>query len=462
MSAVAGDLSSPSRGRFPVLRRGELRRVTGSPCRGTIPGRAAGTLIRAVNAAPYADPSVQRGGPRPVRTHDGRAVPRRVRDGVIALVAYGLTLGLLIHGLGSTGNVKHQVDAIAVVLAALATLPLFWWRRAPLGVFIFTTAASAALMVRGYPGGPPIGPTVALYLVATSREGSRRWTHRIVAVVILMFCAHIAAFGLGHGQLPEVQIATGALVWGVAWFAGEWTRLRRQQLAELEQRAIRAERDAIQDRRLAVAEERARIARDLHDSAAHAINVIAVQAGAARLWQSADPKRARAALETIEDVAHRTVADIDQIVHSLREDGPAAGRVEPPAGLAALDSLLEQHNAAGLPVTVITKGNHRPLQGAIDRTAYRILQEALTNSARHGAGGAQVELAYGSRALDLTISNDARAADDERSERVSSNGGGHGLVGMRERAALVGGEFEAEHRDGRFLVHARLPYGADQ
>jgi signal transduction histidine kinase len=418
-----------------------------------------------VSAAPYADPSAQRGGPRPVREHAGRAVPRRVRDGVIALAAYGLTLGLLVHGLGSTGNVKHQLDAIGAVLAACASLPLFFWRRAPLAVFAFTTAASAALMVRGYPGGPPIGPTVALYLVATSRQGSRRWTHRIVAIVILMFCLHVTAFGIGHGQLPEIQLATGALVWGVAWFAGEWTRLRRQQLAELEQRAIRAERDAIQDRRLAVAEERARIARDLHDSAAHAINVIAVQAGAARLWQSADPERARAALETIEDVTHRTVADIDQIVHSLRKDGDSdarPSRVEPPAGLAALDSLIAQHHGAGSPVTMITKGNRRPLHGTVDRTAYRILQEALTNSARHGTGGADVELSYGDHDLDLTISNVVATADRERPERASANGGGHGLVGMRERAALVGGEFDAGRANGRFVVHARLPYGAAQ
>ena len=202
---------------------------------------------------------------------------------MIALAAYGATIALLLHGLGSTGNVKHQLDAIGAVLAAAASLPLFWWRKAPLAVFAFTTAASAATMARGYPGAPPIGPTIALYLVATSRDASRRSTRLIVAIVIVMFCLHITAFGLGHGHLPEIQIATGALVWGLAWFAGEWTRLRRAQLAELEQRALRAERDAVQDRRLAVAEERARIARDLHDSAAHAINVIAVQAGAARL-----------------------------------------------------------------------------------------------------------------------------------------------------------------------------------
>jgi signal transduction histidine kinase len=271
-----------------------------------------------------------------------------------------------------------------------------------------------------------------------------------------MFCLHVGAFSVGHGgKLPEIQLAVGALVWGLAWFAGERTRLRRQEVADLEQRAVRAEREAIQNRRLAVAEERARIARDLHDSAAHAINVIAVQAGAARLWQGQDPARSRAALETIEDVAHRTVAEIDQIVHSLRDDTPSPEQVEPSPGLAALDSLVAQHTSAGLRVEVETKGERRRLGGAVDRAAYRILQEALTNSARHGVGGAQVQLSFGERALELTISNAVRP---DAPARVSL-GGGNGLVGMCERAALLGGEVDAGRMNGAFRVRARLPYG---
>jgi signal transduction histidine kinase len=389
---------------------------------------------------------------------------QRLIDGVIALVAFGVTIGLLIHGLGSSGKVSHQLDAIGILLSACASLPLIWWRRSPLGVFAFTTTASAALMVRGYPGGPPIGPTVALFLVALSLDTRSAWARRVVLIVLGLFCLHIAAFGIGHGQLPEIQIAVGGLVWALAWFAGDRTRLRRQEVTELEQRAIRAERDAIQDRRLAVAEERARIARDLHDSAAHAINVIAVQAGAARLWQSADPGRARAALETIEEVAHRTVAEIDQIVHSLREEETADHRprhVEPPAGLAALDSLVAQHEDAGLSVTMSTVGEWRPLPGGVDRAAYRILQEALTNCARHGAGGAQVELSFGKRALELTVSNPVEVTADEPvapARPAGGSAGGHGLVGMRERAALLGGALEADRVNGDFRVHALLPY----
>src|SRR5262249_15285120 len=149
---------------------------------------------------------------------------------------------------------------------------------------------------------------------------------------------------------------------------------------------------AERDRRLAVAEERARIARDLHDSAAHAINVIAVQAGAARLLSSSDPEQAQAALRTVEEVARETVAEIDTIVHSLREDGAHDRRVEPAPGLAAFSTLVAQHTAAGLSVSVQTDGDPKSLGAGADRGAYRILQEALTNSARHGAGTADVRL----------------------------------------------------------------------
>jgi signal transduction histidine kinase len=394
-------------------------------------------------------------------------------DGALAIAALGGTLALEAHGLGTTGNVSHKLDAIGVVLAAFTSLPLIAWRRAPLQIFLITTTASAIIMLRGYPAGPPVGPTIALYLLAASRDAARPWTRQTTGIVVGMFCVHIAAFAIGHDKLPLFQVLVGGLVWALAWFAGERTRLRRQEIAELHQRAIDAERNAVQGRRLALAEERTRIARDLHDSAAHAINVIAVQAGAARLWHEQDRPRSLAALETIEAVAHRTVAEIDQIVHSLREDGPQAGStadgipagstptvstsahgVEPPAGLAALDYLVSQHETADLSLTVAIVGARRPLGAAVDRAAYRILQEALTNCARHGTGGARVELEFAEGGLELTVSNDVRNDASARTD-----GGGHGLVGMRERAALLGGELEAGRLDGTFRVQARLPYG---
>jgi signal transduction histidine kinase len=375
-------------------------------------------------------------------------------DLAVAGAAFGGTMLLLSHGFGGAGEAKRHLDLLGVLLAACASLPLLAWRRHPVGAFVATIIASATLMALGYPGGPPLGATIALYLVAATRDESRPWTRAITALVVGLFSVHIAAFALGHGTVPEVEFAIGALVWAVAWFAGERTRLRRERLAELEQRAVRAERETARERRLAVAEERARIARDLHDSAAHAINVIAVQAGAARLLRERDPARSERALRTIEDVARATVAEIDQIVHSLREPESSTNGVEPAPGLAALDTLIAQRTAAGLAVTLTTEGSPRPLAPAADRAAFRILQEALTNSARHGAGGADVALRFGPDALDLIIANPVR---DGRGGRQN---GGHGLVGMRERASLVGGELRADSSHGQFRVHAQIPYGA--
>jgi signal transduction histidine kinase len=223
-------------------------------------------------------------------------------------------------------------------------------------------------------------------------------------------------------------------------------------MAELEERALRAEREAERERRLAAAEERGRIARDLHDSAGHAINVILVHAGMGRLQAGRDAEKTREAFQTIEEVARETVGEIDEMVRVLREDGGTPEEVEPPAGLAALEGLAERHRAAGLRVTTAFRGERRPLSAGVDLAAYRILQEALTNAARHGDGDASVDVAFGQGQLELRVVNalpGGRAAP--------ADGGGHGLVGMRERAALLGGSLEAGALNGRFEVRATLP-----
>jgi signal transduction histidine kinase len=254
---------------------------------------------------------------------------------------------------------------------------------------------------------------------------------------------------LREGFAPEVFLGAG--VWAAAWFAGDRTRLRRERIAELEERARNAEREAERERRLAAAEERMRIARDLHDSAGHAISVILVQAGAARLLQERDPARARAALETVEEVARDTLGEIDQLVRALREDLPP-GEVEPPPGLAALEALAERYRGSGLDVTITVDGSRRPLSPAVDQAAYRILQEALTNAAWHGRGSAKVEIEFAPRSLEIAVTNPA-------SDSSARDGGGHGIVGMRERAQLLGGTLEAGADNGAYRIHARLPYG---
>jgi signal transduction histidine kinase len=372
------------------------------------------------------------------------------RDIAVALAAFGLTLLLL----GLDHNADRGLDPLGVFLAALACFPLAARRSSPLGVFALTTAAAATLNGLGYALGPPFGPTVALFYVATD-ERTRSRILETAFVVLGLFAVHIGATAAAHGGFPTSSILFGILVWGGAWVLGDQLQQRRRRRADVEDRIRRAKRDTERERRLAAAEERTRIARDLHDSAAHAINVILVQAGAARLLQQRDPEAARRALTTIEDVARETIGEIDLLVHGLRENGageepPAV--VEPPTGLAALETLAERYRAGGLEIELHTAGRPRPLSRGLDQAAYRILQESLTNAARHGAGAAEVGIRYGESELELTISNPVSPADGEAAAS------GHGILGMRERAALLGGGLDAGHDGVSFRVHARLPY----
>jgi signal transduction histidine kinase len=368
----------------------------------------------------------------------------------VAAVTFGLTLALLAGGRGAS----RGLDALGLVLAAAATLPLIAHRRSPLGVFAATTAASAALNALGYAVGPPFGPTAALYFVASDTR-TRSRIRETAAVVLGMFAVHLGATALSEGGFPATPILFGVVIWGGAWVVGDQIDQRRQRLADLAERARRAERDTRREARLAAAEERTRIARDLHDSAAHAINVILVQAGAARLLQERDPAAVREALATIEDVARETIGDIDHLIRGLREDG-AGEPIPAPAGLAALETLATRHRAAGLDVDVRVEGERRPLTPRVDQAAFRIVQESLTNAARHGAGGAEVVVGYGTAGVELTVTNPIRP------DAAGPGSDGHGILGMRERAALLGGMFDAGVAGETFRVRAQLPHAPER
>ncbi len=378
------------------------------------------------------------------------------RDVLVATVAFVLTL-LLTGRFGDPA--KRGLDALGVVLTAVATLPLIGRRQRPLVAFVVTTSASAAMAALGYGLGPPIGPTIALFFVASDARTPQRWSLTAV-VVLVMFGLHVGLTTVAHAGFPTDPVAFGTIVWGAAWLIGDQVRQRRARLADLVERARRAEHDLNRERRLAAAEERTRIARDLHDSAAHAINVILVQAGAARLLQEQDPARVRRALSTIEDVARQTINEIDDLVRRLRDGQPASGAgasVEPPAGLAAVSTLQALHRAAGFSVEVHTSGAVTPLPPSVDQAAYRILQEALTNAARYGTGAADVEIGYAGDRLELAVTNLLPPG----APHAHGNHGGHGILGMRERAALLGGTVRAGRQDRQFVVRAALPHRAE-
>ena len=264
-------------------------------------------------------------------------------------------------GRDEVDRAERELGWLGTGLGVVMALPLAARRVAPIPVFVVVTIATGALYGLGY-GFPPLAFAIALYTVARWADETPRRTAVLAASVAVLLGPSLVRYGLG----PEVF--SGAAVWAVAWFAGDRVKQRHERSAAEEERARQAEREADRERRLAGAEERTRIARDLHDSAGHAVSVILVQAGAARLLLERDPARSRAAIETIEDVAHDTLVEIDQLVRALRETGPPDG-VEPPAGLAALDTLLERSRAAGLDVTVAVEGTRRPLPPNIDQAA---------------------------------------------------------------------------------------------
>jgi signal transduction histidine kinase len=373
------------------------------------------------------------------RLSEARRRPATLVDVAVAAAVLGGSLLLLERGgLPGTEEGRTELDALGVALAACAALALVAWRRSALAAFAAAALFDALLAALGYAVGLPLAAAAALYLLAAGRDERHGWTALTTAIVVGAFLAYLAGAAVGTDGFPASDLFHGALAFAVAWFAGERTRLRRVQIAE--------------ERRLAVAEERARIARDLHDSAGHAINVIAVRAGAARLRHHQDPDRSLVALETIEAVARQTAGEIDQIVAALRSDRPADGRVDAPPGLASLATLVADHTAAGLAVQVDTEGTPRALTSAVDQAAFRIAQEALTNAARHGAGSARIAVSFTDAELELTVTNPVLDAGPPRPS------GGHGLVGMQERATLAGGRLDAGRVNGSFSVRARLPY----
>jgi len=174
-----------------------------------------------------------------------------------------------------------------------------------------------------------------------------------------------------------------------------------------------------------------------------------VQAGAARLLHQRDPGRSQAAIATIEHVARATIGEIDRLVHALRDDTP--GQPEP-ADPAAIDELLDQHRTAGLAIATDLRGSRHPLPRSVAWATYRILQEALTNAARHGRGSADVVVWFQPDAVEITVTNPAAT-------NGQAPGGGHGIVGMRERASLLGGTLDTQAFGGTFRLRARLPHG---
>jgi signal transduction histidine kinase len=254
---------------------------------------------------------------------------------------------------------------------------------------------------------------------------------------------------------------SNALVIGAAWLLGHFVGVRRAYTTQLE-RTAELERARAEVARRAVAEERLRLARELHDVVAHAISVIAVQSGVGAHVANSQPEEAAKALVAIEATSRAALTELRRLLGVLRQDGESQGDLAPVPGLADLDGLLAEVAKAGLAVRLRVEGMPSPLPAGVDLSAYRIVQEALTNVVKHaGPARAQVTIGYGDREVTVEIVDNGRAmaapTDNGRAEL------GHGMIGMRERVQMFDGELQAGPRPGGgFRVAARLPLAVDR
>ncbi|MCJ0871997.1 sensor histidine kinase [Streptomyces sp. AP-93] len=346
---------------------------------------------------------------------------------------------------------RVALDAFARLLLLLGPLLLVWRHQYPVAVAYGVSVVTLVYIGAGFPYGP-VFISLALACFAAVVAGRRRAAWGAVG---LLWAGHLL---IGHwlyrrlppagdGPAPWAQ-EVGITAWVLAILAvSELVRIRREQWA-----LARAERSAAEKRR--VNEERLRIARELHDVLAHSISVINVQAGVGLALLDSDPEQARSALTTIKAASKEALGEVRQVLDTLRTPGDAPRAPAP--GLDRLPELAEQAAAAGLTVDIAASGDPRALAPGADLAAFRILQEALTNVVRHsGSRGARIHLSWEPRVLELRVDDDGPATGDP------AGGSGTGLVGMRERAAALGGTIEAGPRtDGGFRVLARLPLKA--
>jgi signal transduction histidine kinase len=366
--------------------------------------------------------------------------------------------------LSSESTTVRPLDAAGVALLLLPCVALVWRRTRPIPVLLITCGCLLLVQVRDYVEPPSIflsllAASYAAGAYCRSRAGILTALAILVGYVVTVHVASPAAPPPMDEAIGVASIVAGTFVLGRSLGLG------RAYTAQLEQRAADLARSRESELRGVVAEERSRIARDLHDVVAHHVSVMTVQAAAARRQLDRDPQRSEEAMAAVETTGRTALAEMRRIVGILRspdDDGsPDQTEARPQPGLAELPTLISQIGEAGLPVSLRVIGEPRPLSAGLDLAAYRIVQEALTNSLRHaGPTTAEVVLRYASRELVVQVLDRGHglAADLDNRGRPAARPLGHGLLGMRERVGVYGGELYAGPRaGGGFEVLARVP-----
>jgi signal transduction histidine kinase len=327
------------------------------------------------------------------------------------------------------------------------TVPLAWRRRQPLAVFVLIVAAAVSVFQQA----PYVG--LAALMIAAYSVGSHS-RHRLLSLGVIIATVTIIATVFHVGGWPPLPNASAPYVIALSmWLVGNAIRTRQLRADALEDRATRLEREREQATQAAIAEERARIARELHDVVAHNVSVMIVQAGAARHVLKTSPEQATGALRAVEASGREAMAELRHLLGLLSPDGEDVS-LAPQPGVEQLESLVRRVGEAGLPVTLHIEGQPRPLPPGIDLTAYRIVQEALTNALKYaGQARTDVILDYRESGLKVEVLDDGPGNSGREGAAT-----GHGLVGMCERVALYGGTLEAGPRLGQgYAVRAWLP-----
>jgi signal transduction histidine kinase len=381
-------------------------------------------------------------------TREGGLSPSRLD----VLLAVGVTIGLVGYTWANAG--ASLAAAAGTVLAAVMGAGIWCRRRAPVASGITIAGAGGFYELLVEQAGVVL---VAPVLLAFYSIGAYAPLPRAGVALALGLALTFLGFVNDSRSLSEwvENVVFAGLVAGSVWAGGVAVRVNRGRAAQLAELAAQLEREREDKARLAVAAERARIARELHDVVAHAISVIAVQAGSGRHTLTADPERTHAAFGAIESTARQALVEMRHLLGLLRDETEPA-TAAPLPGLNSHAELIAQARGAGLSVSLHLDGEPRALPAGIDVAAYRILQEALTNARKH-APGAQVavRIRYAANHVELEVRDHGA---DAGIRRGITEGGGQGLIGMRERVALYGGKLDAGPQpDGGFRVHIRLP-----
>jgi signal transduction histidine kinase len=371
----------------------------------------------------------------------------RADRGVV--VDAGLTVVLGVAFLASTVGATdaRPLDGLGWALLAANVLPLLLLRRVPLLALACLSVAYPAWAALEYPTHLLQSlPTLAAMFAVGASPRPLWWR----ALALLTPAEMLAAVASGIWPVDLLEIGYVAIMFVSGWVLGVVLAARRSYARTLEEKtaALEAARQELALR--AVLEERTRIARDLHDILAHAMSVITVQAGVGAHLLERDPSQARKALVVIEETGRGALGEMRRLLGALRADDLPT---EPQPGLAALDRLASQTTAAGVPVELQVEGPARPLPAGLEVSAYRIAQEALTNTIKHAPGGrARVTVRYRPHTVELEVTDTGGGPSP-----TAPGDGGHGLRGMRERVALYGGVFEAGPSPGGFRVLAAFP-----